>query len=270
MIRQFIKQCIPPIIFNVLRKIKDGSAHDGNLKSLKLSDDSYRVDFKRVEIGSDVYFVPVYAMHRPACRDILAGRYYEPRTHELIQALLETRPGNMIHAGTFFGDMLPSFSKKCPGTVYAFEPVLESYLLAKLCVQQNNLSNVLLWNAGLGKEISIAHIDTGEHTGLHNGGGSQIGNVGQITSLICIDTLSLKDISVIQLDVEGFELEALKGAVNTIEKYKPAVLVEDNSNNCEPFLKSLGYVSVGNVPGLTVWSDVQNEQMNKNILQRLS
>lgn len=277
--QEFIKQFVPPILYSGLRGMKRKYSSDkissyakidiDGRGNLVLTDSSYKINFKRVEIGHEVYFVPDYAMHPTACKEILAGRYYEPLTHELIRLLLDSRPGNLIHAGTFFGDMLPSFSKKCPGIVYAYEPVLENYVLAKLCIQQNNLTNVHLWNVGLGNDFSIAHIDTGEDAILHYGGSSQIGNVGQITTLARIDSFDLQDISVIQLDVEGFELQALKGAVNTIEACKPTILIEDNSNNCDTFLSGLGYLFVGNVPGLMVWSDKLNSITIRDIIQKL-
>lgn len=186
--------------------------------------------------------------------EILAGRHYEPMTHDLVRDLLRERPGDLVHAGTFFGDMLPSFSRSCPGIVYAFEPVLENYLLARLCIEVNNLSNVLLWHAGLGRSLSMAHVDTGEEAGVHNGGASQIGSRGQNTSLLPLDAFGLTDVSVLHLDVEGYELEALNGAAKTIASCGPTILVEDNSRNCAPFLTALDYKPVGQVPGLTIWS----------------
>ena len=50
--------------------------------------------------------------------------------------------------------------------------------------------------------------------------------------------------SIIKIDVEGHELQVLKGAENTIKKYTPMILVElfDFENNkAAKYLKSLGY-----------------------------
>lgn len=210
--------------------------------------------------------VPRYAVHRPACQAILSGRRYEPITHDLVHALLSARGGNLIHAGTFFGDMLPSFSRTCPGTVYAFEPVLENYLLAKLSIEQNDLGNVVIFNAGLGSGLSVALVDTGEQAGPHRGGSSRMAEKGQRTCLMTIDSLGLEDVSVIQLDVEGFELEALRGAAQSIETCHPTILVEDNSENCGDFLRTLSYVYAGSVPGLHVWAATSNEVGIRRIL----
>ena len=217
---------------------------------------AYHLNFEIVEIESEVYFVPIYAIHRPACRAIMSGQYYEPETHKLVGRLLSERPGDLIHAGTFFGDMLPSFSKKCPGIVYAFEPVLENFLLAKLCIQRNELSNVILWNAGLGRSLSVARVDTGKKERTHRGGVSEIAETGQLTSLVTIDSMSLENVSVIQLDIEGFELEALNGGLETIKKNRPTILIEDNSRNCAQFLENLGYSKTGVIPGISIWQYV--------------
>lgn len=50
--------------------------------------------------------------------------------------------------------------------------------------------------------------------------------------------------SFIKLDVEGHEINVLKGAVNLITKYKPAIIVEIHdmeTSEVDPYLKSLGY-----------------------------
>lgn len=161
----------------------------------------------------------------------------------------------MVHAGTFFGDMLPSFSRSCRATVYAFEPVLENYVLAKLCLQENGLKNVVLMNAALGESLGVAYMDTGQDGGWHHGGGSRVANSGQVTAVLPIDALKISDLAVLQLDVEGFELPALKGSVETIRSCRPIILIEDNSRNCAPFLSGIGYAKVGAIPGLDVWCD---------------
>jgi hypothetical protein len=50
--------------------------------------------------------------------------------------------------------------------------------------------------------------------------------------------------SFIKLDVEGHESKVLKGALDLITKYKPAIMVEIHdmkSSEVDPFLKGLGY-----------------------------
>lgn len=269
--RRLVDQLVPPICKTVLRRMRGipSGAIGGSPGLPTLSGEDYRIAFTRVEVGGEVHFVPAYALHRPACQQILSGSYYEPQTHELVQALLGVRNGDLIHAGTFFGDMLPSFSKSCSGTVYAFEPVLENYVLAKLSIEANDLDNVVIINSGLGSKLSTTRIDTGEQADKHHGGASQIAATGQRTSLMTIDTLELKNVSVLQLDVEGFELEALRGAVRTLRASVPTVLIEDNNSNCAPFLQSISYSHVGSVPGLEVWAAEPSATEIRRIVQDL-
>ena len=269
---RFLGQLVPPILKPVLKRTLRRRRWRRRVPQLGvpiLSRGSYRVEFTRVELAGELYLVPRYAVHRPACQAVLSGRRYEPLTHDLVRDLLSARGGDLIHAGTFFGDMLPSFSRRCPGTVYAFEPVLENYLLAKLSIEQNDLANVAIFNAGLGSGLSIARVDTGEQAGPHQGGASHMAEKGQRTCLMTIDSLGLADVSVIQLDVERFELEALRGAVQTIEACRPTILIEDNSENCGDFLRGLSYVYAGSVPGLRVWATASNQMGIRHILREV-
>lgn len=214
---------------------------------------SYQVDYREARVGDEIHFVPAYALRRPAAVRVLRGEHFEPLTHALVAKLMEMRPGPMVHAGTFFGDMLPSFSRACPARLYAFEPVLENYVLAKKCIEANRLTNVLLTNAGLSDSIEVAFMDTGDGD-KHRGGASRLAEWGQPAMVTTIDSFAIEGLSVLQLDVEGHELAALKGAVKTIEASKPVILVEDNKRACDEFLQGLGYRRSGRLPGIFVWA----------------
>src|SRR5262249_48986670 len=112
--------------------------------------------------GGAVYYVPGYGAHRPVARKTLNKRQVEPSPHQLVASVMAHRPGSMVHAGTFFGDMLPSFSGKTPGRVYAFEPVLENYLPPRAGVRANTVGNVVLFHAGLGAKPGVATVRTGK------------------------------------------------------------------------------------------------------------
>ena len=66
----------------------------------------------------------------------------------------------------------------------------------------------------------------------------------QKVPLVSVDSLELDRVDFIKIDVEGMEVNALKGALNTIEKYKPILTVEFLKSGYEPvaqFLAALGY-----------------------------
>ena len=228
----------------------------------KTATESFGVDYTRTELNGATYFVPKYAMHRPAAKRIMAGRYYEPQTHQFVKDFFGHVSGSMVHAGTFFGDMLPNFASLVPGRVYAFEPVLENYVLANLCVRANDLTNVFLFNAALGEMVDVLRVDTSSDGGTHAGGHSKVGEVGHLCPVVSIDRFNIEDLALIQLDVEGFELNALKGAVETIARLKPAIAIEDNSGNCADFLTGLGYAFAFQIPGLSIWANPDRPEVS--------
>lgn len=87
--------------------------------------------------------------------------------------------------------------------------------------------------------------------GLNNGvecvnsGAFQVDGKGDIKQ-IRIDDLKLNDVDFIQLDIEGYELKALKGAQETIERCSPVIQLEQfgQGEDPEPFITSLGYVKI--------------------------
>ena len=65
--------------------------------------------------------------------------------------------------------------------------------------------------------------------------------------VITLDSLNIKNISVMKIDVEGHELEALKGAKKTIQNSKPVIILEvwkrrgNRLKLITEFLKSINY-----------------------------
>lgn len=59
---------------------------------------------------------------------------------------------------------------------------------------------------------------------------------------VTIDSLNLDSCDVIHLDIEGYETNALRGAMKTIQKYKPLIVLETWDND---LMASIGYTSYG-------------------------
>ncbi len=62
-----------------------------------------------------------------------------------------------------------------------------------------------------------------------------------------IDSFKLKDIGFIKYDIEGYELKALKGSEQTIKKYWPTIIIEQNRGDtlAQDLLESWGYKCMG-------------------------
>src|SRR5262249_27695046 len=63
--------------------------------------------------------------------------------------------------------------------------------------------------------------------------------------MIALDQLNLNNVSLIKIDVEGYEMEVLKGAMETIKRNKPVLIVEiffsPELNKRLEEIQSLGY-----------------------------
>ena len=70
---------------------------------------------------------------------------------------------------------------------------------------------------------------------------------GNAVALVTLDSLGLERVDMVKLDIEGMELEALRGARATLERHHPILQVEANkagaSAALEKFVDSLGYRS---------------------------
>ena len=190
------------------------------------------------EYGS--YCVPAKASHRPACRAILRGEVYE---RETIRFLCDQAEGDIVHGGTFFGDFLPAISRAYE-LVWAFEPNPDSFKCAEITIRLNDLANVNITNAAMGRAEGRLSLRT-EHGGEYLGGGSFIVDEPGETPVVPLDSIIPPDrhIGMIHLDVERFEGPALEGARRTIERCRPTIVLETVPEE----ISNLGYREVGTV-----------------------
>lgn len=105
--------------------------------------------------------------------------------------------------------------------VYTFEPDTVNYeaLVHNLHMGENI---IIPYNSALGAKKDRGSIF---HFEKNNIGAHQV-VVGDGFDIVTIDSLELKDVDLIQLDIEGFEHFALLGALGTIKKDSPAICVE--------------------------------------------
>ena len=207
------------------------------------------------------YCIPQSSKHRPAAQMILADDVYEQKTIDFMRS--HCAEGDIIHAGTFFGDFLPALSESCglDNKIWTFEPNPESYRCASITILLNGLQNIELTNSGLSEKSTTLAMQTSDEQGLSLGGSSVLvqkdrshiqGGI-EMVQVIAIDMVVPGDrtISIIQLDVEGHEQEALTGGLNTIRRCLPIIILEvlASSNLLESewfaeHILSLGYQQV--------------------------
>lgn len=125
--------------------------------------------------------------------------------------------------------------------VIAFEPVP----IHRMCFDAN-LGEAANWKAGgnvclhpdaLGRDERLIHINPtpgnsgNAHVDLMKMEGAELIEVQQRP----LDYYQLKNISFIKIDVEGYELEVIKGGEQTIREQKPVMVVEQKPGNARKY-----------------------------------
>lgn len=180
--------------------------------------------------------MPSSSSHRPAAQKVLSGGVHEPDTINFIRA--NWRGGDLVQAGAYFGDFLPALSESCDenAKIWSFEPNWENYKCAKITIELNGIENVELHNIGLGSEESEVDLRVRFGDGSASGGASRIldssvseGKFERVR-IRPIDKIigDERHLSIIQLDVEGYEMSVLSGGIKTISRCKPILIIEVN------------------------------------------
>ena len=183
------------------------------------------------------YCVPLSVLDRPAVQRVLEGNVYEPDTIAFM--CKQCSGGDIIHAGTFFGDFLPALSHAVDdgAVIWAFEPNPESFRCAKATLEINGIENVRVTNTGLGNQETTLYFKTTDSHGVSEGGHSRFVDPASSPPVGCIEAQTVRiddclpanrNVSMIQLDVEGFEEYALLGAVETIKRCRPILILESH------------------------------------------
>lgn len=210
------------------------------------------------------YCVPAASAWRPAAKAVLQGGVWEGKTLSFMHR--NCGHGDIVHAGAYFGDFLPALSKSLFGAahLWAFEPSSENYACARRTVELNALQNVTLVHAGLGAAAGMQTFKTGRASDPSLGGASravkhrQPGGAYEEVPIVAVDDLVPIDrpVAIIQLDVEGFEQEALTGALKTIRYHRPILILENVPKDDDWFAReilSLGYGEISKVHGNRVF-----------------
>jgi len=167
--------------------------------------------------------------------------------HQIEPFLREEFPikdGVVIQAGGNCG-MYPLLYTSFFKNVYTFEPdPLSFFCLVNNC----QIPGIIKFNCGLGETHNIGTINA---IVPGNCGMNQIeifeGDVFEQTiPVVPLDSFSFQNVKLIQFDLEGYEPKAIKGAVKTIEKHKPMIILEcdyKKVKEVKELMKSIGYKS---------------------------
>jgi FkbM family methyltransferase len=158
--------------------------------------------------------------------------YYEPAVVSVLEKNVQP-DWVILDIGAHIGYFTLLAAKLAPqGKVFAFEPVNGLFQKLEHHLKDNNLQNVTAINAAVSaiESTTTIYVSDDENTGMSSL--QQPENFsGKTESIktISIDSWFQQDrLNLVKIDVEGNELNVLKGMRQTIEKYKPALIIEVN------------------------------------------
>lgn len=182
----------------------------------------------------------------PPTPDPVSAMLRTGRTHiedevQNILKLVEKLPNDavIVDAGAnigFFSIPVAQAVKDKGSMLISFEPQKQLFYALGGTIALNELTNVNLFNLGLGASHSTARIPVVDY-----GAKSDYGMVAitedddeksfpsyNSVQVIPLDSMELHGCDFFKIDVEGYEPQVLRGALETIKKYRPFIWIEYN------------------------------------------
>ncbi|WP_172676963.1 FkbM family methyltransferase [Aestuariivita boseongensis] len=181
------------------------------------------------------YCVPNEYHERKIATLLKNGDVYEPHTLRFLRR--QVGQGDIVTGGAFIGDFFPALCEVLApkAKLHSFEPVPISFAAALETVRLNGLSSVALHPVAVGAEDGTAAIQIARRSGKKIAAGERIvdtmiadGKIAIEVKVKTIDSLVPKSrkVSLLHLDVEGFEQSALEGSARILNDNKPLVVLE--------------------------------------------
>jgi FkbM family methyltransferase len=150
--------------------------------------------------------------------------------------------------------------------VHSFEPVTSNFE----CLKENckSFTNIILHNYGLGScnegtviSLPVSSNNCGNYSIVDFQSNSDE-LIKEEIQIIKLDDLQL-DVDLIKIDTQGFEFPVLQGAINTIVRCKPVIILEievkKQFNILSSFLTNLGYILATSVNKDKIWVHKENQ-----------
>ncbi len=154
--------------------------------------------------------------------DCFPGKYYVDKNQYFDSGIVELGKDEVfLDCGCYDLETTEIFINKCPdyGKVICFEPDLKNRNVIVQKIRNKKFRDVIIQPYGLwDKNDTLFFRGNGSSAKVSTAGEEQI-------KVIAIDDIIKDRVTFIKMDIEGSELRALKGAQNTIKKYKPKLAI---------------------------------------------
>lgn len=185
---------------------------------------------------------------------VKTGRTHIEDELKNIFAIVDTLPTNavIVDGGTnagFFTIPVANYTKGRQTRIISFEPQRQLFQAVSGSLALNGYDHVYLHNCGLGSEPGIAQLPKIDYSVVQDFGTVQLTDKttveedgwmnDRVVDITSIDAMVLPRLDFFKLDVEGYEVPALTGAIDTIQKHRPWIWVEYFITGAEPIKQAL-------------------------------
>jgi len=185
---------------------------------------------------------------------VKTGRTHIESELNNIFAIVDTLPNHavVVDGGANIGFFTVPVAHRTQGRgtrIIAFEPQRQLFQALGGSLAINGYRHVYLHNCGLGAEPGIAQLPAVDYSIAQDFGTVSLSDEttvdehgwmnDRVVDVTSIDAMDLPRLDFFKLDVEGYEIPALTGALNTIQKHRPWIWVEYFITGAEPIKQAL-------------------------------
>lgn len=209
-IYEFIKEKFYTLTYDEIISEKDKFFETYSL----LSDDTSRQTFM-IYLKAHLSLVPSYL-----------ESIFEPKEYfnELTRDSITRGDAIFVDCGAYNGDSVEKFIDFVGGNykkIFAFEPDNGNFIKLQQMIKDNEYKNIVLCNCGVWDKKETLKFNSRKSTSSFiSEDGNTIVNVDSIDNIV-----GGEKVTFIKMDVEGAELKALNGAIQTLERSKPTLAI---------------------------------------------
>ncbi len=188
---------------------------------------------------------------------VKTGRTHIESELNNIFAIVDTLPTDavIVDGGANIGFFTVPVAHRTLGRgtrIISFEPQRQLFQALGGSLAINGYRHVYLHNCGLGAEPGIAQLPAIDYSIAQDFGTVALSNdttvaedgwmADRVVDITSIDAMDLPRLDFFKLDVEGYEIPALTGALATIKKHRPWIWVEYFITGVDPIKQALASI----------------------------
>jgi FkbM family methyltransferase len=171
-----------------------------------------------------------------------------------IFTIVDTLPADavIVDGGTNAGFFTIPVAHRTRGRgnrIVAFEPQRQLFQAVNGSLALNGYDHVYLHNCGLGAEPGTAQLPNVDYSVVQDFGTVSLSDettvseddwmTDRVVDIVSIDSMALPRLDFFKLDVEGYEVPALNGALATIQQHRPWIWAEYFITGADPIKQAL-------------------------------